>query len=372
MRLLVCAGGTGGGVYPALAILQALGNEAENVLWVGSEGGMERDLVLRAQIPFEAIPAAGVHGVGWRQLPRNILRLIRGTLAARRILRAYQPDVLLFTGGYVGVPMAIAGRSIPSLVFVPDIEPGLALNLMSRFAHTIAVTTPRSRHYFPAAKNVVVTGYPIRTELIGWQRNQARQRFGLDEEKPVLLVMGGSKGARSINRAVLTHLEALLNLAQVIHITGQTDWPEVQQQIAHVPINLQHRYHAFPYLHEDIGAAFAAADLILCRAGASTLGELPFFGLPAILVPYPYAWRYQAINAAYLTENRAAVTLDDAKLSETLLPTLQDLFSHPQRLQQMATAMRALATPDAATKLADLIRTLAAQSPAPRKHKEVQ
>jgi UDP-N-acetylglucosamine--N-acetylmuramyl-(pentapeptide) pyrophosphoryl-undecaprenol N-acetylglucosamine transferase len=130
-------------VYPALAILQALGNEAENVLWVGSEGGMERELVLRAQIPFQAIPAAGVHGVGWRQLPRNILHLMRGTLAARRILRAYQPDVLLFTGGYVGVPMAIAGRFIPSLVFVPDIEPGLALKLMSRFAHTIAVTTPR-------------------------------------------------------------------------------------------------------------------------------------------------------------------------------------------------------------------------------------
>lgn len=359
-------------MYPALAILQALGNEAENVLWVGSEGGMERELVLRAQIPFQAIPAAGVHGVGWRQLPRNILHLMRGTLSARRILRAYQPDVLLFTGGYVGVPMAIAGRFIPSLVFVPDIEPGLALKLMSRFAHTIAVTTPRSRRYFPATKNVVVTGYPIRTELVGWQRDQARQRFGIDEEKPVLLVMGGSKGARSINRAILTHLEAILTMAQVIHITGQTDWPDVQQQMARIPAHLQRCYHAYPYLHEDIGAAFAAADLILCRAGASTLGELPFFGLPAVLVPYPYAWRYQATNAAYLTEHGAAVTLADAALSEVLLPTLQDLLGHPQRLQQMATAMRSLATPNAAARLADLIKTLAAKSPAPQKHKEVQ
>lgn len=349
-------------MYPALAILQALGNEPEAVLWVGSEGGMERDLVARTGIPFQAIPAAGVHGVGWRRLPGNIIQLIRGTLAAHQILRTYKPDVLLFTGGYIGVPMAIAGRSIPSLVYVPDIEPGLALNLMSRFAHTIAVTVPESRRYFSPRKHVVVTGYPTRAELRNWKREHAREILGLTPEAPVLLVMGGSKGARSINRAVTANLEAILSLAQVIHLTGSTDWPEIQQHVAYLPTDLRSRYHAHPYLHEDIGAAFAASDLILCRAGASTLGELPLFGLPAILVPYPYAWRYQATNAQYLSERGAAVVLSDDTLAETLIPTLQELFGAPQRLRQMGEAMRTLAIPDAAANLANLVRTLATRS----------
>ncbi len=349
-------------MYPALAILQALGNEPEAILWVGSEGGMERDLVMRTRIPFQAIPAAGVHGVGWHRLPGNLVSLARGTLAARHILRTYKPDVLLFTGGYVGVPVAIAGRFIPSLVYVPDIEPGLALKLMSRFAHIIAVTTPESRHYFPPQKHVVVTGYPTRAELRGWQREQARQTLGLKMEDPVLLVMGGSKGARSINRAVLMNLETILTVTQVIHLTGLIDWPEVQQRTSSLPANLQLRYHAHPYLHEDIGAAFAAADLILCRAGASTLGELPLFGLPAILVPYPYAWRYQNTNAAYLSKHGAAITLSDHTLAETLLPTLHELLNTPQRLHQMGEAMRTLAIPGAAAHLADLIRGLAARS----------
>ena len=133
VRLLICAGGTGGGVYPALSVLQALKNDAQPVLWVGGEGGMEADLVTRSGVPFTAIPAAGVHGVGLRTLPGNLLRLARGTLAARRILAEFRPDVLLFTGGYVAAPMAFAGRHIPSLVYCPDIEPGLALEIPGAF-----------------------------------------------------------------------------------------------------------------------------------------------------------------------------------------------------------------------------------------------
>ncbi len=147
MRLLICAGGTGGGVYPALAVLQTIQGNAE-VLWIGGEGGMETQLVERNGIPFKTIPAAGVHGIGLRTLPRNLWQLGRGVFASRRILREFKPDVLFFTGGYVAVPMALAGWKVPSLLYVPDIEPGLALNTLARFADRIAVTAQDSFRYF--------------------------------------------------------------------------------------------------------------------------------------------------------------------------------------------------------------------------------
>ncbi|TLN23596.1 UDP-N-acetylglucosamine--N-acetylmuramyl-(pentapeptide) pyrophosphoryl-undecaprenol N-acetylglucosamine transferase, partial [bacterium] len=150
MRLLICAGGTGGGVYPALAVLQSLGNEEMTVLWVGGEGGMEAELVKRQGLPYTAIPAAGVHGVGLRTMPGNVVRLAKGVLASRRVLRQFRPDVLLYTGGYVAAPMAVAARRLPTLLYTPDIEPGMALKFLARFASIIAVTTSESRAFFPS------------------------------------------------------------------------------------------------------------------------------------------------------------------------------------------------------------------------------
>ncbi len=346
-------------MYPALAVLAALGSDAQPVLWVGGEGGMEAGLVTRSGVPFTAIPAAGVHGVGLRALPGNLWRLARGTLASRRILADFRPDVLLFTGGYVAAPLALAGRRIPSLVFCPDIEPGLALKFLARFAETIAVSTPDSQPYFPG-KTLQVTGYPLRPELATWERPAARAHFGLPESEPVLLVTGGSKGAQTINRAVLAGLPQLLAQAHLLHISGQTDWEAVQQARAGLQPDLAERYHIFPFLHEDMGAALAAADLALSRAGASTLAEYPLFGLPAVLVPYPYAWRYQKVNAGYLQNHGAAVLLPDEDMPARLLPLLQELLSQPQRLLAMRSAMRALARPNAAAEIAAALRRLAA------------
>ena len=347
-------------MYPALSVLQVLKNDAQPVLWVGGEGGMEAGLVTRSGFPFTSIPAAGVHGVGPRALPGNLWRLARGTLAARRILADFNPDVLLFTGGYVAAPLAFAGRNIPSLVYCPDIEPGLALKFLARFANRIAVTLDESRPYFPAKKPVTTTGYPLRPDLSHWDRKTARVHFGLSDDMPVLLVTGGSKGAQTINRALETILPELLTTCQVLHLTGSVDWPYVQLSQVGLPPDLRQRYHAFEFLHDDMGAAMAAADLVISRAGASTLGEYPYFGLPAILVPYPYAWRYQKVNAAYLEKQGAAVLLPDESMATRLLPTIQELFSHTNRLKAMQSAMRALARPDAAQEIAGLVRELAA------------
>lgn len=355
MRLLICAGGTGGGVYPALSILQSVGERAENVLWVGGEGGMEADLVANAGITYRSIPAAGVHGVGLRALPGNIAKLIKGIAASRKILREFDPDVLLFTGGYVAVPMALAGMSKPSLLYVPDVEPGLALRALAKFSDRIALTTEESKKYFRSQKKLVVTGYPTRTDFEPKSKKEALKNLGLNNSSPVLMVVGGSKGAHSINEVIFSHLEQLLPDFQILHLTGKSDFEQSQAVKAGLDQKLAERYHPYAYLHADISSAFAAADLAISRAGASILGELPLMGLPAILVPYPYAWRYQKVNADYLVKHGAARIIENANLNQSLVPVIQELFADPLTLQSMHAAVSALATPYAAAKLADLV-----------------
>jgi len=366
VRLLICAGGTGGGVYPAAAVLQnALTDKSRplDVLWVGGQGGIEADLVARLGISYQSIPAAGVHGVSPLRLPANLWQLFKGYLASRRILREFNPDVLLFTGGYLAVPMALASRRTAKLLYVPDIEPGLALKTLARFADRIAITTTASRAYFPANAPLVETGYPTRPDLANWDRDEALRHFELSPDLPVVLIFGGSKGARSINRALVAILPELLNRVQVIHISGSLDWDEVENARQSLPEALQARYRAYPYLHDEMGAAFACADLAVSRAGASSLGEYPLFGLPAILVPYPYAWRYQKVNAEYLVNQGGAILLRDELLSEQLQSSISHLLDNPQKLQEMRNAMLGMRLPDPAKRIANLLFELAGQTP---------
>jgi UDP-N-acetylglucosamine--N-acetylmuramyl-(pentapeptide) pyrophosphoryl-undecaprenol N-acetylglucosamine transferase len=345
-------------VYPALAVHSALTAKVRDLdtLWVGGEGGMEESLVKRQGITFQSIPAAGIHGVGLATMPRNLALIGRGILAARRILNEFQPDVMFFTGGYVAVPVALAGRSIASMLYVPDIEPGMALKSLSRFADMIAVTTSQSQKFFK--KKVFETGYPLRTELALWDRSTAQRHLGISSGLPILLIFGGSKGARSINTTVLNNLRELLAKFEIIHLSGELDWTLVKHNREQLPMELAARYHAMPYLH-DMGAALAAADLVISRAGASCLGEYPLFGLPAILVPYPYAWRYQKVNADYLTGRGAAVILEDQALKDELLQTLNVLWENPNKLKAMRAAMFELSHPRAADKIASKLIELA-------------
>lgn len=370
-------------MYPALAVLHNLkpSTSSLDTLWVGGIGGMEADLVKREGVLFEAIPAAGVHGVGLRALPRNLWKLVQGFRAASHLLERFQPDVLLFTGGFVAVPMALAAwrwsfRSLPglrhsrneryspgrhhpkSLLFVPDIEPGLALKTLARFADAITITAEEGRAFFHR-KNVVVTGYPVRSTLKVSDLADAQRSLGLREDLPTLLVTGGSTGARSINRALMAILPDLFVEMQVIHLTGKLDWPEVEAFRATLPQEQAAGYHAFPYLHEEMGAAYSAADLVISRAGASCLGEYPMFGLPAILVPYPYAWRYQRVNANYLASRGAAVVVEDAELADKLSPLVRELIQDAPRRGQMRKAMQALYQPQAAASIGNLLQSLA-------------
>ena len=345
-------------MYPAIAVHSALAAKVLDMdaLWIGGKGGMEETLVKRQGIAFQSIPAAGVHGVGLVNMPRNLLMLSRGFIAALRIMKEFKPDVMFFTGGYVAVPVALAGGSTPTLLYVPDIEPGLALKSLTRFADVITVTTDQSQKFF--TKKVVETGYPLRADLMLWERQMATRHLGLSGEKPVLLAFGGSKGARSINFAVMNNIRDLLQKFEVVHIVGEPDWTAIQNSREQLPMDLAARYHAMPYLHE-MGAAYAAADVVVSRAGASALGEYPVFGLPAVLVPYPHAWRYQKVNAEYLAYRGAAVILEDHRLNSELVVTLNVLLENKNKMKSMRAAMFELSHPRAAEKIASALIQLA-------------
>ncbi len=371
-------------MYPALAVLKALQDDENRawksveegksspsfsqnleVLWVGGEGGIEIDLLSDEEITLKTIPAAGVHGVGLRALPRNLWQIIKGFFAARRIIREFQPDVIFFTGGYLAVPVALAGRMIlikdrrpKILLYVPDIEPGLALRTLARLSNQIAVTVEDTMNYFEFQPKLQITGYPVRPDLRLTNCADARRIFNLVQELPTLLVFGGSKGARSINRALINSLPDLLIDMQVIHISGHLDWPEVEAAQANLRLDLKAHYHPYPYLYQDMGAALSASDLVVSRSGASVLGEFPLFGLPAILVPYPYAWRYQEVNARYLERSGAAVVIQDSDLNRHLLTTVRELMNDQNKRKRMRQSMMALARPQAAESIADLLRGL--------------
>jgi UDP-N-acetylglucosamine--N-acetylmuramyl-(pentapeptide) pyrophosphoryl-undecaprenol N-acetylglucosamine transferase len=262
--------------------------------------------------------------------------------------------------------MALAARvsrKTKSLLYVPDIEPGLALNTIARFSDCITLTVEESGVYFPKHSSKVVTGYPVRPGLDQWTIEQARSFFALDEQIPVLMVFGGSRGARSINQALAEVLPDLLQDMQVIHITGKLDWQMMEQIRARLSSEQLNRYRPYPYLYDEIGAAMRLADLAITRAGASTLGELPLFGLPAILIPYPYAWRYQRVNANYLVKRGAAEVIEDAQLNVHLLTKVRKLMADSGKRKQMSAAMRTLAKPEASARIASLLTELAVTSP---------
>jgi UDP-N-acetylglucosamine--N-acetylmuramyl-(pentapeptide) pyrophosphoryl-undecaprenol N-acetylglucosamine transferase len=324
---------------------------------------MEEELVPRAGLALRTIEGGPIVGVPLRQKVKHGAQLLASVLTVERIMSSFRPDTLFMTGGYVNAPVGIVARrrGVPAGIYLPDVEPGTAIKYLSRLVDRVATTTPASAAFFAPGKTVH-TGYPVRPELRAAARLEpaaALRLFELEPGRPTLFVFGGSRGARSINRALLAILPELLEMAQVIHISGRLDWEEVDQRARELPPALRPFYRPFPYLHEKMGPAFRAADLVVARAGASMLGESPAFGVPSILVPYPYAWRYQKVNADYLVSQSAAIRLDDERLRDELLPTIRGLLGNEARLARMADAAKALDVPDAAGRLADFIVDLA-------------
>ena len=365
---MVASGGTGGHVYPALAIAEALVRLFPQVslAYVGNVGGFERPLLKETSVQFasyDEVRAGPLHGVNILKMIASGIQLVVGTVQALWLVKRRHPDALLLTGGWVGLPVALAAWvwRVPSMIFLPDIEPGLTIQVLRRFVKRVALTVDESKVYFPS-NETVVTGYPLRQAMLEATREAAVKQFNLDPTRKTVLVFGGSRGSRAINNALLAILPQLLSDgAQVIHVTGTLDWPDIEakyQQMADTT-----HYHVYPYLHHEMGLAMAGADVVVCRSGASVVGEFPLFGLPSILIPLAYAWRYQKVNADYLAQRGAAIELDESDMAERLLPTIHDLLHDPARLEQMRQAARGLSRPDGAACAAEALAELAGARP---------
>ncbi len=372
MKLLVCAGGTGGGIYPALAAISGLEqrglDRATDVIWIGTKGEMEETLVPREGIRLETIQGGAMVSVPLTSKVKHAAQLAASVPKAWRIIGQFQPDVMLMTGGYMAPPVALAARSrgVPIAIYLPDVEPGAGVRSVLSLASKIATTTDGSAEFVPVEK-MVVTGYPVRpvlTDALNLTKAEALALFELTPERPTVFVFGGSRGAQAINRALMGALPELLEQVQIIHVSGTETWHEVEANLATLTDEQKRWYRPRAYLHDDMGAAFRAADLAVARAGASMLGEGPAFGLPAILVPLAWAWRYQKVNADYLESRGAALQLTDETLPEQIAPTILGLINDPERLGNMARAAEAVYTADATGNLADLLMSMSGEAEA--------
>jgi UDP-N-acetylglucosamine--N-acetylmuramyl-(pentapeptide) pyrophosphoryl-undecaprenol N-acetylglucosamine transferase len=328
MRLLLSGGGTGGHVYPSLSVAAELQRDAANsFLYVGREQGIEKILSERAQIPFQSIEVRAIRGAGAIEAAANLAQLFGAISRARAIIRDFRPNAIFATGGYVSAPViwASALEHVPSLLYLPDLEPGWAIR-NGTMGNSNRVSFPEVTKSFTNAK-VSVSGYPVRQRFYSTNRTQARERFQLDSNSRVVTIFGGSRGARRINEAVAENLADLAPLAQLLLITGKDDesWMRDRVQM----LSLQSRIRVFGFLDDEFVDALAAADVVVSRAGAAVLGEFPVLGLPSILVPYPFAGKHQKQNARFMSQLGAAIEIDNDALSDLLVPTLKRLFSDP-------------------------------------------
>ena len=366
-RVLIAGGGTGGHVFPTLATAHALRELAPEleVEFVGTERGLESRLVPEAGWPLHQVPAAPLA----RKLSPSTLRLPAVVLGAARevaeLIRARDVAVAAVFGGYVAVPLALAARRTrtPLVVHEQNAVPGVANKLAARWAQTVAVSYHQAEHAF-RGRRVVFTGNPVRPEMAGVDRAQLRDEamafFGLDPRRRTLLVFGGSQGARRINDAVVgsAGLWSDPRGLQVLHAAGANEhervraaWREALGEEGKAPLV---RCEAF-IARMDL--AYAAADVVICRSGASTIAELSALGLPSVLVPYPHATAdHQMANARALEAAGAAIVIPDADLGATaVVGAAQPLLRDAAALERMAAGARAFGRPDAARRLAELI-----------------
>ena len=358
MRLLLRGGGSGGHVFPALAVAQALQRcapEDVELLYVGRETGVEASITHDAQIPFRAVASRPVRGRFLVSKVLALLTIMAGVWESIGVMRRFRPSVVLVTGGYVSVPVGVAAwiTRRPLVLFLPDIEPGWAVRFLARLATRICVSSEASLLRIPKRK-AVVTGYPLRPIFSELDRPMARARFQLNGD-PALLIAGAVQGARRLNDAVSDNLEAILEVAQVIHLSGRADYKRLEQRHAALPPALQRRYQVTEYLGDDLPIAMAGCDLAVSRAGASVLGEYPAAELPSVLVPLPQAGGHQRHNAEVLERAGAAVILDDADVPHNFLPTILTLLHDPDRLAGMRRAAAQIAQRDAAQGIARVL-----------------
>jgi UDP-N-acetylglucosamine--N-acetylmuramyl-(pentapeptide) pyrophosphoryl-undecaprenol N-acetylglucosamine transferase len=353
MRMIVAGGGTGGHLFPGLAVAEAAAAQGALILFVGSSTGIEARVIPQTRFPFRAIPIHGLRGRGWRGLAQLSWQLPSGVARAWRIVGAFRSQVVLGVGGYASFPVVAAAwiRGVPSVLLEQNARPGWANRVLGRLASRVCTTFSESNRYFPPTK-VVLTGNPVRTFAL--PPTVAKQGF-------TVMTFGGSQGAHRINEAFDEAAPALRDAIadlRIIHQTGTADCERLQARYREVGVAAE----VHPFI-DDMGAAYGRADLVVCRAGATTLAELTALGKPAILVPYPFAADdHQRANASVLAERDAGILILDRDLTgERLASAIIGLANDRARLTAMGAAARSLAASDAAARVVHVCSEVVAE-----------
>jgi UDP-N-acetylglucosamine--N-acetylmuramyl-(pentapeptide) pyrophosphoryl-undecaprenol N-acetylglucosamine transferase len=351
MRIIIAGGGTGGHVIPALAIAQQLKKQfAAEVLIIGTARGIETRLVPQAGFPLELIKVGALNKVSLMTRLKTLFDLPLAIAASSRMLTEFDPEVVIGVGGYASGPAMVAAirRRLPTLAFEPNVVPGFANRMIARWVSAAAVHFEETCEYFPHCK---VTGVPVRAAFFSIPAKSAGA--------PTLLVFGGSQGARAINQAMIESLPGLrakIPGLHIIHQTGQRDYDRVLA--AYQPSGISGEVHQFI---DDMPATFGRADLLVCRSGASTVGEITAAGKPAIFVPFPAAADdHQNVNARALERAGAAIVVEESNLGAAyLVETIATLIGDPARLRSMSSAAKSLAHPKAVEEIAEMVAKLA-------------
>jgi len=362
VRVVISGGGTGGHLFPALAVQAALlaRRPQTQVLFVGASAGVEASLLPRLGHAFRALQVHPIQGKGRRGQIRALLRLPGTVRQARAILQSCGAQVVLGVGGYASFPTVLAAAllRIPTVIHEQNAYPGLANRWLARLVSAVAVSFGAATSFFPSGR-VTVTGNPVRPEIRPGDAAEARRRLGLLPDRFTVLIFGGSQGAHRIN---LGAMEALPNLTsqreriQWLHGSGERDLLQLRQVYSEA--GFEARVEAF---FQDMAMAYAAADFVIARAGASTIFELAAVGKPALLVPYPYAANdHQRLNAEVLVAAGAAWTVPDAYCDgRRIAASVQSALEKPEVLARMGEQAHRLARPDAAQRIVDLLERVA-------------
>ncbi|MCL8206932.1 MAG: undecaprenyldiphospho-muramoylpentapeptide beta-N-acetylglucosaminyltransferase [Actinomycetia bacterium] len=358
--VVFAGGGTGGHIYPALALAEGLRarlGDGVAVHFVGSPRGLERDLVPRAGWPLHLIPAGGLLAPGLRAKLGGALRTVAGAAAAWRLLGRLGPDVVVGTGGYVSGPAGLAAvvRGVPLVLQEQNVWPGLANRMLARWAAAVLVPFAEAARHLPQARAVRVVGNPVRPDLLRLSRAEARRRLGLAEGWTVVLATGGSQGAPAINRLMAGAWPALAARPDVavLWATGRRHHAAVRPLLEPAPDGSRLRVVEYFY---EMDAALRAADVMVGRAGAMTCAEAVAVGLPALLVPSAHvAEDHQTKNARYLAGQGAAVVVAEDRVEVDGPKTLMALVDDPVRRQAMSARARALFRADALARAVDAI-----------------
>lgn len=369
MRLLIAGGGTGGHIYPALAVANALRRPPDQpeLEWIGGRRGLEDRLVPPTGIRLRRLVLRSLRSVQRDvHLVLDPVRLAASVPQALWWLLRHRPAAIFTTGGYVAIPILVAARilGIPTLLWEGNVVPGRSVRATARLASALAVSFEATCAVLPARGGCYVTGTPIR-DLASIDRLAARERLGIPADARLLVVFGGSQAVRRLNDAVVGALPSLVERSHVIHVTGPDGLEPAAAARAALPEAMRVRYRPEAFLGEELLDALAAADLLVGRAGSSTLAEATAFGLPMIVVPYPHAGAHQRANAAVLANAGAGHLVVDEDLDAASLLAATAILDDPGRHAAMSAAARAMARPGAADAIAEILLALASRRALP-------